>query len=48
MWESIGTKNYKKSGRKKSEDVMVQEDYALKDCEELFTLLESPKKEHKY
>jgi hypothetical protein len=27
---------------------MVQEDYALKDCEELFTLLESPKKEHKY
>ncbi len=38
--------NYKKLGMKKSKDVMVQEDCALEDCEESFTLPRSPKKEH--
>jgi hypothetical protein len=46
MWDSISTSNYKNLGRKKSKDAMVQEDYALEDCEEFFTLQESPKKKH--
>jgi hypothetical protein len=40
----LAQRTIRKQKGKKSEDVMVQEDYALEDCEESFTLPRSPKK----
>jgi hypothetical protein len=48
VWDLVGTMKYKKLGRKKSEDVMVQEDCALENCEERISIAKNETSEKCY